>query len=48
MDRATGLLADAFTPPEQRYVEYFLEGTEPPELRPTPWIVFQYGPLGGD
>jgi penicillin-binding protein 1A len=48
MDRATGLLADAFTPPEQRYVEYFLEGTEPPELRPTPWVVFQYGPLGGD
>ena len=48
LDRATGLLADAFTPPERRYMEYFLEGTEPPELRPTPWVVFQYGPLGGD
>ena len=48
MDRATGLLADAFTPPERRYIEYFLEGTEPVELRPTPWLVFQYGPLGGD
>ena len=48
LDRATGQLADAFTPPERRYVEYFLEGTEPPELRPTPWVVFQYGPLGGD
>jgi len=48
LDRATGLLADAFTPEERRYVEYFLEGTEPIELRPTPWMIFQYGPLGGD
>jgi penicillin-binding protein 2D len=48
LDRETGLLADAFTPVERRYVEYFLEGTEPLELRPTPWMVFQYGPLGGD
>ena len=48
LDRATGLLADAFTPEERRYVEYFLEGTEPIELRPTPWMVFQYGPLGGE
>ena len=48
LDRETGLLADAFTPPERRYTEYFLEGTEPIELRPTPWVVFQYGPLGGD
>jgi penicillin-binding protein 2D len=48
LDRETGLLADAFTPPERRYMEYFLEGTEPPELRPTPWVVFQYGPLGGE
>jgi penicillin-binding protein 1A len=48
LDRETGLLADALTPPERRYTEYFLEGTEPLELRPTPWIVFQYGPLGGD
>jgi penicillin-binding protein 1A len=48
LDRETGLLADIFTPPERRYMEYFLEGTEPPELRPTPWLVFQYGPLGGD
>ncbi len=48
LDRATGLLADAFTPEERRYIEYFLEGTEPIELRPTPWMIFQYGPLGGD
>jgi 1A family penicillin-binding protein len=46
LDRETGLLADAFTPPERRYTEYFLEGTEPVELRPSPWLVFQYGPLG--
>jgi penicillin-binding protein 1A len=46
LDRDTGLLADAFTPPERRYTEYFLEGTEPPELRPSPWMVFQHGPLG--
>ncbi|MGQ0715064.1 MAG: penicillin-binding protein 1A [Gemmatimonadaceae bacterium] len=46
LDRETGLLADAFTPPERVYTEYFLEGTEPPELRPNPWMVFQYGPLG--
>ena len=48
LDRETGLLADALTPPERRYMEYFLEGTEPAELRPTPWVVFQYGPLGGE
>jgi 1A family penicillin-binding protein len=48
LDRATGLLADAFTPAERRYVEYFLEGTEPAELRPTPWVVFLQGPIGGD
>ena len=48
LDRATGLLADAFTPDDRRYTEYFLEGTEPIELRPTPWMVFQYGPIGGD
>jgi penicillin-binding protein 1A len=46
LDRETGLLADAFTPPERRYTEYFIEGTEPVELRPSPWLVFQYGPLG--
>ena len=48
LDRATGLLADAFTPDDRRYTEYFLEGTEPIELRPTPWMIFQYGPIGGD
>ena len=48
LDRATGLLADAFTPDDRRYTEYFLEGTEPIELRPTPWMIFQYGPIGGE
>ncbi|MDQ4081026.1 MAG: PBP1A family penicillin-binding protein [Gemmatimonadota bacterium] len=46
LDRETGMLADAFTPVERRYTEYFIEGTEPVELRPSPWLVFQYGPLG--
>ena len=45
LDRATGLVATELTPPEQRYMEYFLEGTEPPELRFDPWRIFAQGPL---
>jgi penicillin-binding protein 1A len=33
LDRATGELATALTPVDRRYTEYFVEGTEPPELR---------------
>jgi penicillin-binding protein 2D len=29
LDRQTGTLADSTTPPDQRYTEYFLPGTEP-------------------
>jgi 1A family penicillin-binding protein len=29
LDRQTGALADSTTPPDQRYTEYFLPGTEP-------------------
>ena len=43
MDRATGMVADASTPPERRYVEYFLEGTEPDGLRFDPWRIFSSG-----
>lgn len=43
LDRASGRLADAFTPPDRRYTEYFLPGTEPAELRVTPWRMFEYG-----
>ena len=45
MDRLTGLVADATTPPERRYVEYFLEGTEPVGLRFDPWRIFEQGPV---
>ena len=37
LDRVTGLLADALTPPERRYTEYFIPGTEPEPLRSIPW-----------
>ena len=37
LDRATGLLADATTPAERRYTEYFVPGTEPEPLRSVPW-----------
>jgi penicillin-binding protein 1A len=46
LDRGTGELATPFTPVEQRYVEYFLPGTEPGALRVSPWKLFQWGPLG--
>ena len=45
MDRVTGMVADATTAPERRYVEYFLEGTEPPGLRFDPWRIFEQGPV---
>jgi hypothetical protein len=31
--------------PGDRYVEYFIPGTEPAELRNNPWKVPQWGPL---
>jgi penicillin-binding protein 1A len=45
LDRDTGLLATPLTSPEKRYMEYFLPGTEPVELRNNPWKVPQWGPL---
>ena len=45
LDRATGLLATAETPADRRYTEYFLDGTEPLELRVDPWRVFEWGPI---
>jgi penicillin-binding protein 1A len=45
LDRQTGLVADAMTPPERRYTEYFLDGTEPVELRPSPWKLFKVGAI---
>jgi len=45
LDRETAALATPLTPPERRYIEYFLPGTEPLELRNNPWKVPQWGPL---
>jgi penicillin-binding protein 1A len=41
LDRDTGLLADPDTPPERRYTEYFLGGTEPLLLRLDSWELFR-------
>ncbi|MES2178091.1 MAG: PBP1A family penicillin-binding protein [Gemmatimonadota bacterium] len=43
LDRATGLLADAMTPQERRYTEYFMPGTEPEPLRSIPWKAAAFG-----
>ena len=45
VDRATGQLATDQTPPDRRYTEYFIEGTEPASLRADPWKVFGWGPI---
>jgi penicillin-binding protein 1A len=45
MDRDTGTIANDSTPPDKRYTEYFIEGTEPEALRLNPWRVFTWGPI---
>ncbi len=45
LDRLTGQVADATTPPAQRYTEYFIPGTEPEPLRSVPWKVPVFGAL---
>lgn len=45
MDRTTGTLATPSTPPDRRYTEYFIEGTEPDALKLDPWMVFKDGVL---
>ena len=45
LDRVTGQLADSTTPPDRRYKEYFLAGTEPLPLRVNGWNMFKYGPI---
>ncbi|MBA3890557.1 MAG: PBP1A family penicillin-binding protein [Gemmatimonadaceae bacterium] len=45
LDRETGYIADEFTPANQRYVEYFIPGTEPDALRAVPWRLQQWGAL---
>jgi len=46
LDRMTGQLATLATPADRRYTEYFVEGTEPEQLRADPWRVFRLGPIG--
>ena len=45
LDRETGALADSTTPPDHRYVEFFLPGTEPAALKADPWRLPQFGAL---
>jgi penicillin-binding protein 1A len=45
LDRETGLLATADTPPERRYTEYFIPGTEPSGLRLDLRRLFFWGPI---
>lgn len=45
LDRATGKTATMQTPPDRRYQEWFLEGTEP-GARAWPWSLFRNGPFG--
>jgi penicillin-binding protein 1A len=45
LDRTTGQLATIDTPDEQRYIEYFVPGTEPAPIRPNPWGVFTWGAI---
>jgi 1A family penicillin-binding protein len=45
LDRRTGKLADASTPAERRYTEYFLPGTEPGALRVDARRLFTLGPI---
>lgn len=45
LDRLTGLLADASTPPERRYIEYFVPGSEPGPLKIVPWRMGVFGAM---
>lgn len=45
LDRTTGKVADASTPADRRYTEWFLLGTEPGALA-WPWSLFRMGPIG--
>jgi penicillin-binding protein 1A len=45
MDRDSGKLADATTPIERRFTEYFLPGTEPGPLRVDALRLFMLGPI---
>ena len=46
LDRETGLPADSLTPPERRYTEYYIAGTEPGAIPVDIWRLFEWGPVG--
>jgi penicillin-binding protein 1A len=43
LDRDTGQIATPSTPPDKRYTESFLDGTQPQD----PWSIWMWGPVGG-
>src|SRR5215831_10589373 len=45
LDRTTAQVATPQTLPADRYIEYFLPGTEPEAMRNNPWKLPQWGPL---
>ena len=45
VDRLNGKPADASTPADRRYTEWYLEGTEPGAAA-WPWSLFRFGPIG--
>jgi penicillin-binding protein 1A len=45
LDRSSGALAESTTPPDRRYLEYFLPGTEPGALRVDARRLFGWGPI---
>jgi 1A family penicillin-binding protein len=45
LDRDVADLATPDAPADKRYIEYFLPGTEPRQLRDNPWKFPQWGPL---
>ena len=45
LDRLNGRLAEAGTPTDRRYLEYFLAGTEPGALRVDARRLFSWGPI---
>ncbi|HEU4640904.1 MAG TPA: PBP1A family penicillin-binding protein [Gemmatimonadaceae bacterium] len=44
MDRVTGQPATDSTPPDKRYTEYYLDGTQPGAT--DPWSLWNWGPIG--
>lgn len=45
IDRATGKPAESSTPADRRYLEWYLDGTEP-GATVWPWSLFRLGPIG--